>query len=408
MGGRGSRIGRPILLSGLMLGVWLAGLSAVLWRGSRESGAGPARGRDQRTAAAASRSVRARPAAPVGLDDPRLKSIRLAADVWRRSTGQGRRVIDQVCLVPDVTSFLEAISFWDDDHFFPILIDSPAWTLPFLRAFRPARVIRYVSAESSAMGSDPGLGQSRETLSDAVWQRAIRSLTSACSAPPGPVAPRDRTDDRPRTPTRGAPGLVLTAPDSPMLAGAVALAAGRFQRMVRVEPVIASRTPSLDPNRAARLGDVLSWEDAWQFVQRIEAHVAAVVPQYDQLGDECDFLTLAGDWPYRYNVERATGPARGIYALDDLIGRRLDPDGEGWLARTRRRWAYAGRLLGDPAASVARAMAALFLQPRSALLWNTYEGGIPWSDYDMSRAAGRLRRDLLGTDAVRPPRGSSR
>ncbi len=43
MGGRGSRIGRPILLSGLMLGVWLAGLSAVLWRGSRESGAGPAR-----------------------------------------------------------------------------------------------------------------------------------------------------------------------------------------------------------------------------------------------------------------------------------------------------------------------------------------------------------------------------
>jgi len=148
------------------------------------------------------------------------------------------------------------------------------------------------------------------------------------------------------------------------------------------------------------LGDVLSLEDAWQFVKRIEAQVAAAVPHYDQLGDDCDFLTLAGDWPYRYNVEQANGPARGIYVLDDLIGRRLDPDGEGWLNRARRRWAYAGRLLGDPASSVARAMAALFLQPKSALLWNTYDGGVPWSDYDMSRAAGRLRRDLLGTEAV--------
>ncbi len=395
MGGRGSRIGWPILLSGLMLGVWLVGLSIVLWRGSRKSGTDGALGRDRRTAAAA-----ARPSAPVGLDDPRLKSLRLAADAWRRSTGQGRRVIDQVCLVPDVPSFLEAISFWDEGHFFPILIDSPAWTLPFLRAFRPARAIRYVSAERSAVGSDPSHGRSGEVSPDVVWQQAIRSLIRACSPPPGTVAPLAGIDGRARKLTRGAPGLVLTAADSPMFAGAIALAAGRFQRVVRVEPVMASRTRSHNPNRAARLGDILSLEDAWQFAKRIEAQVAVAVPHYDQLGDDCDFLTVAGDWPYRYNVERATGPARGIYALDDLIGRRLEPDGAGWLDRTRRRWAYAGRLLGDPAASVARAMAALFLQPKSALLWNTYHGGVPWSDYEMSRAAGRLRRDLLGTDAV--------
>ncbi len=350
--------------------------------------------------AAAARSAGAGPSAPVALDDPRLKSLRLAADAWRRSTGPRRRVIDQVCLVPDVSSFLEAISFWDEGHFFPILIDSPAWTLPFLRAFRPARVVRYVSAESAAVRSEPSREQSGEIPSDAVWQRAIRSLTRACSPPPGTVAPLAGIDGGARKLTRGAPGLVLTAADSPMFAGAIAFAAGRFQRVVRVEPAIASRTRSRDPNRGARLGDILSWEDAWQFVKRIEAQVAAAVPHFDQLGDDCDFLTLAGDWPYRYNVERAIGPARGIYALDDLIGRRLEPDGAGWLDRTRRRWAYAGRLLGDPAASVARAMAALFLQPKSALLWNTYHGGVPWSDYEMSRAAGRLRRDLLGTDAV--------
>ena len=67
---------------------------------------------------------------------------------------------------------------------------------------------------------------------------------------------------------------------------------------------------------------------------------------------------------------------RGIYALDDLIGRRFELASQGaWLDQTRRRWAYTGRLLGDPAASVARAMGALFLQPTSALLWNTYPAG---------------------------------
>ena len=65
----------------------------------------------------------------------------------------------------------------------------------------------------------------------------------------------------------------------------------------------------------------------------------------------------------------------------------LTPVRAGWLNQARRRWAYTGRLLGDPAASVARAMAALFLQPNSALLWNTYTGGRPWSDYTMGPAA---------------------
>ena len=46
-------------------------------------------------------------------------------------------VVDQVYLVPDVPTFLEVIAAWDERRLFPILIDDPAWTLPFLRAFRP-------------------------------------------------------------------------------------------------------------------------------------------------------------------------------------------------------------------------------------------------------------------------------
>jgi hypothetical protein len=193
---------------------------------------------------------------------------------------------------------------------------------------------------------------------------------------------------------------VLTGPDSPAFAGAVALAAGHFQGMMRVEQ--ANSTPGRNrvPGGGSQLEVVVSGNVALQLTMRIEAQVAAVVRHYDQLGDDCDFLTLAADWPYRYSVENAEGAGRGIYALDDLIGRRLDANDPGRLDRARKRWAYAGRLLGDPASSVARAMAALFLQPSSALLWNTYDGGVPWSDYELSWAAGRLRQDVVGIDAV--------
>ena len=123
----------------------------------------------------------------------------------------------------------------------------------------------------------------------------------------------------------------------------------------------------------------------------------AAVAKYDQLGDDCDFLTLAGDWPYRYQVEAGEYPARGIYALDDLIGRTLvGGPSLGGIEKSRRRWAYAGRIIGDPAASVARAMGALFLHPRSALLWNTYGRGTTWSTYNMKSASAQLSRVLPG------------
>ena len=73
MGGRGSRIGWPILSVGVgARSSGCVGLSVVLWRGSRESGADVALGR--RPADRGRQfSGRERPSAPVGLDDVRLK-----------------------------------------------------------------------------------------------------------------------------------------------------------------------------------------------------------------------------------------------------------------------------------------------------------------------------------------------
>lgn len=177
-----------------------------------------------------------------------------------------------------------------------------------------------------------------------------------------------------------------------MLAGAVALAAGHFQPLLRVDPAVWD----IDGNgthRGVRHGDVLTLPQAWQFARHVEARAAGVVGRYEGLGDDCDFLTIAGDWPYRYDDRVEPGPARGIQAMDDLIGRVLvgEADASG-LAGSRRRWAYTGRLLGDPAASVARAMAALFLQPEMAMVWDTYEPGSERSRYSGIPAAQVLGR----------------
>ncbi len=121
-----------------------------------------------------------------------------------------------------------------------------------------------------------------------------------------------------------------------------------------------------------------------------------MIPTYERLGDDCDFLTIAEDWPYRYSDDRSAEPVRGLFALDDLIGRRFELASQGsWLDHTRWRWAYTGRLLGGPAESVAHAMGALFLQPTSALLWNTYPPGESWSAYRMDMAARELS-ELMG------------
>jgi hypothetical protein len=331
----------------------------------------------------------------ISILDPRMQTFLRAAKAWRQASIRDRLVVDQVYLVPDVSSFFEAIGGWDERSFYPILIDDPAWTLPFLRAFRPQRVVRIPASDAGGRGrgSAPNATPLHSPLDhpQVLWTAAQRAVARAWTSDSITEAELPPAGAVPGRLGATAPGLVLSNPESPMLAGAVALAAGRFQPLVRLDPVASSSdsAQAAQGSKFRHFHDVLSLSDARSLARRVEARAEAVASPYEGLGDCCDFLTLAVDWPYKYRNDAEQGAAWGEHALDDLIGRLLQTD-EGGLATSRSRWAFTGRLLGDPAASVYRAMCALFLQPESTVLWDTFTSGGVWSDYRMTEAREML------------------
>ena len=319
---------------------------------------------------------------PTSLYDTRMGEVRRAAVKWERQHGPARKVIDQVVLVPDLAAFLEAIAAWDDLNYFPVLIDDAELAPKFIRAFRPARVLRFPN-------------RPKAIESKALWSESVRAVGRSWgreqAGPPAmPIpTPPSRPGDLPRrkdatlagpqgevVPTwLGAtpPGVVVSNAASPSLAGAVALAAGRYQPLLFLEA-------------AAKL--TVNGDDAQKLARDLEAVVAEVIPKYMGLGDQCDFLTLAAPYPDRY-VLGGSGLKAGVAAFDDLAGRDLE---------TLRRWAYVGRLSGDPAESAYRAMCALFLQPRTALLFDGYDENDPdFRPFAMRLAAPRLPQEIAVT-----------
>ncbi len=250
----------------LTLAVWLFAVGAVAWHGlgRRTNRIGEILVRLVTNRGRAAQKPTVPDAGPVSIDDPRLSSLRQAAQSWKRSSRSGRAVVDQICLVPDAQAFLEAIASWDQRYFFPILIDEPAWTLPFVRTFRPARVVRYVRRKPSL---SPRLEADANDAREIPWSEALEAVSRAWSSQSEIAGAMPDAGSPPRALGVTPPGIVLSAPRAPMLAGAVALAAGRFQPLVRlpVTSVGAGGASSSDVPR--RFGDVLSLPQAWLFAQ---------------------------------------------------------------------------------------------------------------------------------------------
>src|SRR3954466_5080851 len=141
-------------------------------------------------------------AAPVSPINRSLDEIRRASASWERRPGPDRQVVDLVCLVPDLPTFLEAIATWDEAHDFPILIDDVELTFKFLRAFRPARIVRS-PRPVAALPADQG------------WDRAVAAVGRAWASEDGPQSEaRAGGHAVPGRLGPTPPGVVLSSPES--------------------------------------------------------------------------------------------------------------------------------------------------------------------------------------------------
>jgi hypothetical protein len=261
--------------------------------------------------------------------------------VERQAAWLDRKVVDVVMLVRNEQQFIEAISQWTDEQFWPVLIED-GWLAPmFIRAFNPQRVVTWPTDRPSVTAD-----QNDDT--DAVTDRLAAALVVHARR----LA--DRTGPRP-------PGLVMTTPLAPQRTAALALALGRMQPAVMLDEISDPPQRVIDRQR----------------VRRLNRQVVTQLARHDLLeqGAWCG-LTLGAPWPYRY---RTSEESKDLMAVDDWLGRA--PDG--------RRVAVVGRLAGAPDQAVFQAMSSLFLQPERALLFDDYDNRGPalFQQYRLAHAA---------------------
>lgn len=279
-------------------------------------------------------------------------------------------VVPELLIVHDASSYLNAIANWTPQRRFPVLIDdgtnlSREDIARFIRAFEPGGVL-----DLPAAGDAPAW---TAVNAAAVTAAAASAWQSDKSAPVAALAANfTAAKHRP-------PGVVCWSPKDPAWAGAVALAAGRGQFLVEVAP-------------GAGVDAVIPADQADALSHQIEDACEATGLSWKGLGDDLDAVTLALHVPNRI----ASGTE--FLALTDRVGRL----GDGAAASTR--WAWCGQLFGTPAQASYRAMCSLFLQPRTAWLFDGYEAGQPWNRYDAGEAGKIFKSFQFTTEILDSPR----
>jgi len=190
-------------------------------------------------------------------------------------------VVDQVVLVPDAATYLDEIGRWDLRGRWPVLIEDAKYAPMFVRAFKPARVVRRAS-----VGSLPAGRAEREALA----QQAIMHSWTV----PG-------KDTAPKTPAEAYAavgfqpfGAVFASMDDPAWTAAVALTAGRGQ------------APFWVGGSLGQPSDTLGAEQFRTLAQQVEDAVRSTGLPSMQLGDAIDAVTICLSMPLKADPPRGS------------------------------------------------------------------------------------------------------
>ncbi|NER78238.1 MAG: hypothetical protein F6K42_01420 [Leptolyngbya sp. SIO1D8] len=304
------------------------------------------------------------PARPPSFDElPPFVRLGVRAETMRMAWPQAPVVV----IAPDAETALDAIGSWTPAVRFPVLIDDGSARARediarFVRAFAPERVLALEAPEARA-----ALAPS---------SRVASTYAEVWGAPtPEQLPARWRTTDV--TPL----GVVVASEGDAAWISAAALAIGRGQALVWVDPPRGALARNLRSDEVRLLDDAIT--------RRLDD----LDLEWRAIGDTIDAVTLCVNMPTRI----APPDNRGPRALTDRIGRHGDGS----------RWAWTSQVLGGASASLYRAMCALFLvHPRNAWFFDGYQDESPYNQYDVTDAAALFERGNLQATVDRAPNGS--
>jgi hypothetical protein len=251
-------------------------------------------------------------------------------------------VIDQVVLVPDAATYIDEVSRWTTQARWPVLIEDNAFAPRFVRAFKPAVVLRRASVRS---GADPAGAELRAKVESAIakaWDGQASDTVANAYKNVG------------LTPA----GIVAASTSDPAWTAALALAAGRGQLIAWID---------------GDYGGLSTQLTAAQFTQLESAVNAAFESSglpWNSLGDKLEAFTLCRNVALRANIPDPPGGWNS----------RLPPRGTGPIAVTDAlcrtptggRYAFAGQICGDSTRAAYAAMCSLFLSRTSLWMFDGY------------------------------------
>jgi len=263
-----------------------------------------------------------------------------------------------VYVVPDLETYMYAISLWDKEIRFPVFIGEGAFLDLFLQGYPGAQIKKLDKKE---------VGQIGRTL-------VYRALYAAWGPETLDDAPQSVSEDDLKDRLKGLGivprGVVVTNVGDAEFAGGLALAAGHYQ------PIIFY-TSELKRSPEDNVGANSARQEVKEHLRRaVLEGVQEWGYPHEGLGEGIDYITLALNMRHTFCHPRpGTTVYETGYTMTDAIG-RLTQSGlieDGPKKGEPAVYAYCGLLIeAAPQMALYQAMASLFAETRRALYFDTY------------------------------------